>query len=360
MTNSADKSSGRFTLSGVASGLLIVLMLGLVLRELASFLQPLFIAVFFFYISWPIVKKLESWRVPRVASRLVPLLIVVLVLLAIGWTIGAHIDDLASQLPGYKRRLQGVFQASLSWTMINIPSVGDRLESVLSGRTLPLGPIEGLVKAVVGNFFGFLSFSVLVVFFLIFILNEAITLPKRLADAYGERKAARILEIGQRINHGISGYVYLKTLASLAVAALSTVAMIAFGLDLAILWGALIFFGNFVPYVGSIVAVTFPITVSVLQFTGPGAIVAHAAILIGAQILIGNYIEPKFAGQRLNLSPLIVLLSLAFWGWLWGVVGLIISIPTMVSLKFVLENIPATRELAIVISHVSRRKSPEK
>jgi len=202
-----------------------------------------------------------------------------------------------------------------------------------------------------GNFVNFMSAGLLVIFFVIFITQEGNTLPARLVAAYGTRRADQILEIGRRINSGIIGYVYVKGLASVLVAVLSTIAMLLFQLDLAILWGALVFFGNFIPFLGSAIAVIFPLTICLLQFGSLGVFISLAAILIGFQIFVGNYLEPKFAGTTLNLSPLVVMISLVFWGWLWGIVGLLLSIPIMVSIKFIFENIPATHSLALLMSH---------
>jgi len=344
----------KFGVVGLASTLLVLVILVVVLKELASFIQPLFFAIFFFYISHPIVKSLIERKIPSFVAHLVPLFLVVLILFLIGWMIGAHIDTLAAQFPGYKGRVQGLFQSSLMWVFEHLPVVGEKLREVMSGQTIPLGHLESVVKATVGNFVGFLSFGFLVLFFLIFIMQEAGSMPKRVEAAYGPRRAAQILGIGNRINKGIIRYVYVKGLASLTVAFLSMITMLAFRLDLAILWGVLTFFANFIPYVGSAAAVAFPVVIAFLQFGSLGAVLAMVLILVGIQILVGNYLEPKFAGQQLNLSPVVVLLSLAFWGWLWGIVGLILSIPIMVSLKLILENIPATREISILMSHVTK------
>jgi len=344
-------------LVGIASAFVVFIILVLVLRELAAILQPLFIAVFFYYIGAPLIRELTARKVPSFIAYLVPIFIAVAVLLILGWIIGAYIDDLAANFPSYKLRIQKLAQSSLGFVYVHIPVIGDELKEALSKQTIPLGHLEKIIGTIIGNFVGFLSTSLLVIFFLIFINSEASSLPKRLIDAYGAKKADNILGIGRRINKGIIEYVYVKGLASLLVALLSTGAMLAFRLDLAILWGTLTFFGNFVPYVGSAMAVLFPIVIALLQFNSAGSVFALAICLIGFQILVGNFLEPKYAGQQLNLSPLVVLVSLVFWGWLWGVVGLLLSIPIMVSVKFVLENFDGTRDIAIMMSHVSKKET---
>ena len=180
----------------------------------------------------------------------------------------------------------------------------------------PSGPFAELLTALVGSVVNWTKLTLLVVVYLVFLGFEAATLPRRLEAAFGPERAAHVMEVGQRTNAAIIEYVYVKGLTSLLVAGLSTVAMLSFDLDLAVLWGTIIFFGNFIPYVGSAVAILFPITIGVLQFDAPTPMIALAAILLLLQVLIGNFLDPHFAGRELNLTPLAVLLSLAFWGWI--------------------------------------------
>jgi len=118
------------------------------------------------------------------------------------------------------------------------------------------------------------------------------------------------------------------------------------------MWGVLIFLFNFIPYIGSLVAVTLPIILSILKYADePWKPLLITLLLLLIQRVVDNFIEPRLTGRKLGLSPLIVLLSLAFWGWLWGIVGMILAVPLTVIAKIILENIPETKPLATLLSN---------
>jgi predicted PurR-regulated permease PerM len=117
------------------------------------------------------------------------------------------------------------------------------------------------------------------------------------------------------------------------------------------MWSILIFVLNYIPYLGSLLAIALPIALSFLH-KEPGTALAVAIGLVGIQLALGNFVEPRMAGRRLGVSPLLILLSLSFWGLVWGIVGMILAVPLLVSIKIVLENIPATRPLATLMSNM--------
>ena len=194
-----------------------------------------------------------------------------------------------------------------------------------------------------------LAKTVIAIFIMVFILLEAKTFSKRLTQAFGEKKGAEIQSVFGKINEGILIYIRMKTIVSLLVAALCSATMFLMGVEMWPFWGANMFFGNFIPYVGSIVAVIPPI---ILYFFQTGSIwmaLTLTGILIVIQNVVGSYIEPKLAGKALNLSPVLVIIFLLFWGWLWGIVGMILAIPIFVAIKTTLEALPGTRHIAILM-----------
>jgi len=126
--------------------------------------------------------------------------------------------------------------------------------------------------------------------------------------------------------------------------------LIFLGVDFALFWAFLIFLLNYIPTVGSIVAVIFPVTFSLLQFESWSIFTLLLIILTSVQLLYGNFLEPRLQGNKLNLSPLVIIFSLLFWGQMWGVVGMLLCVPIMVMINIVLSHIPATRGIAILLS----------
>lgn len=126
--------------------------------------------------------------------------------------------------------------------------------------------------------------------------------------------------------------------------------MFFFGLDFFVFWAFLIFLFNYIPNVGSIIAVFFPVTFSLIQYESVSLTMIFLVLMIGAQVLMGNFIEPRLMGNKLNLSPLVILISLIFWGTLWGPIGMLLSVPIMVMINIVLAHIEVTRPIAILLS----------
>lgn len=338
------------SLQNVAYGLLILVILAGIFKLLAPLLQPLFMAIFIHYISMPSVRWLIRHHVPSAIAHFITLVVILGIFIGFGWAMGEYLDELVRQLPLLQERfeqLAGGIQASIS---DNLPFLGRKLKSVERSFNLSAA-VDSNLEASVVNFLRFISASLLTILYVVFIIYEKRKLSKRLEMIYGRERAKSIQEIGQRINDSIVQYLYVKFLASLMTAVLAIGVMLVFGLKLPFLWGSILFFANFIPYVGSIVAFMFPIGFGFLQFTNPSTIVAMAALFMVIDIFVGNYWEPRYAGYRLNISPLVIMLALAFWGWLWGFVGLVLSVPIMVSFKFVLENIEVTRKLATLISN---------
>ena len=127
--------------------------------------------------------------------------------------------------------------------------------------------------------------------------------------------------------------------------------LFAFGVDYAVVWGLIAFLFNYIPYLGSFVATVLPVLLSLVQFENQGLTLAILVLLLVMQNAIGYLIEPRLAGKRLDLSPLVIILSLAFWGSLWGIVGMILAVPLVVTIKSILEQTAPTQPLARMLSN---------
>ncbi len=332
----------------LAAGALFLFLVVAALRELAPLLKPLCAAVFLFYLTAPFYDLLRVWKVPRPVAAAAPLLIGAAVVLPIGWMLAWQAGLLVERLPDYWARLGALLERSTLLIQRNLPASGPPLSALLPESGAQMAAARSMINTALWSLGDILSLNVLVFFYLVFIVIEADGLPGRLRTAYGEEDAERILAVGRRVNQAIKRYFFVKVAVSALLAGLSAATMLAFGLELPWLWTSLIFLGNFIPYLGSIVAGAFPVAVAFLQLPAPAA-AALAALLLVWQVIVGYYIEPLFASRRLHLSPLVVMFTLALWGWLWGIVGLIVSVPLMVGLRFVLENIPETRKLAALM-----------
>lgn len=207
------------------------------------------------------------------------------------------------------------------------------------------GGISNLAKTIATN-------MTMIIIYMLFLFLESNQFSQKIdrLEENGSPLIIRLKPIALRINHDFIEYIKIKTISSFTTGFTSFLILSAFGLDFASFWGFLIFLFNYIPTIGSIVAVMFPITLSIIQYDSLAPIIGIIVSLTAVQFLIGNILEPRFFGKTLNLSPLVILFSLGIWGKLWGVVGMFLSVPIMVSINIVLSNFETTKNLAIFLS----------
>jgi predicted PurR-regulated permease PerM len=349
-----DLSRFQRRLTIATLGLLLVVLLGFILYVCASILQPLFIAGLLVYLILPVREWLVRRRVPSVLAYL----LIMVCVLGLFWGIGdmayrnfAELSD--EQLSVYEKRLDNLVRKALGGLPFTIPDLENwHVRNLLTFDVGPDSRIRNVLRSAVGNFLEFLAATFVVLIYLIFLIAERVSLPGRVARAFGEARAREIMAVVDRINHAVHDYIALKSFVSFLQGMLSFVVLAAFGVDFAVMWGVLIFLFNFIPYIGSFVAVSLPILLSFLQYAEePWKPVVITLLLLVIQRVVDNYIEPRLTGHKLGLSPLIVILSLAFWGWLWGVVGMVLAVPLTVIAKIIVENIRETKPLATLMSN---------
>lgn len=319
------------------------------LREFRTILQPLFIAVFIGYIILPV----HSWLVKRgIHSTLAYLVILILILGALfglGALVYRNVEQLIDRLPEYERKLEKVMEGVAETAGLDVDETMQTLHDFTQFQGGSVDQTLRTLRQALGTFLDFFSMLAVTFIYLVFLVAEKMSFPQRIANAFGKGQGQRIMAVTASINIAISEYIAIKTFISF-LAGISSMAVLAlFGVDFSLTWGILIFLLNFIPYLGSIVGVTLPIALSFVQLgVWQGFVIA--AILIAIQEVIALAIEPRMTGNRLGVSPLLILLSLAFWGVIWGIIGMILAVPLMMVIKIIMENIKETRPLAMLMS----------
>lgn len=211
--------------------------------------------------------------------------------------------------------------------------------------------VNRVLSGVFNSFSSILGNLFLILLYSIFMISERKTIQLKL-DAILPNSEQRddVRSVLERIGDAIQQYISVKTFVSFLTGLFSYVILVLFGVDFPVLWAFLIFLLNYIPYLGAIIATVLPALLAIFQFesllTGLFVFLAIQAV----QTIMGSFLEPKISGQTLNLSPTIVLFSLAFWGTLWGIVGLAIAIPLTSVLVITLSEFPSTRNAAILLS----------
>ncbi len=209
------------------------------------------------------------------------------------------------------------------------------------------GILSGLLSALTALF----GNAVTILLYLIFLLLEENMFPKKIEAIYPDKKEHKKIDsIIGKIDKSISNYIAVKTVISLVTGVLSYIALVFIGVDAPVFWAFLIFVLNFIPTVGSLIATVFPAIFALLQFGQFKEGFLVLGIVGSIQMVVGNFIEPKVMGNSLNISPLVVFLTLAIWGVMWGISGMLLSVPITVILIIIMAEFPSTRPFAILLS----------
>lgn len=273
-------------------------------------------------------------------------LVVALFLGSVGFmagVVGSSINDFTAQLPLYEQRgREALTEVAELLAGFGMTPAWDESISELMNPGRVMGWVGGLftgLGAVLAN-------SFLILIMVVFLLLEASTLPAKLQAVFGEQ--SRALERFQNLAASINHYLVIKTWVSLLTGVLAAGLCFAFGLDFALLWGLLAFLLNYIPNVGSILAAGPPVLLAIVQLGAFEAVIILAGYLLINNVL-GNFVEPRFMGKGLGLSAFAVIVSLIFWGWVLGPVGMLLSIPLTMAVKIAMEARQETQWIAVLL-----------
>lgn len=332
---------------GAATFLILAGIVAL-LQYFKNFLQPFVVALILWFLITEVRQqlmkiKLKNKSIPRPILTLFSTALVFFVFYIIADRIVINFEKLANNIDEYSSSL--VLLLEELELLLGVENLGEAVQQQEAALVSAASGAAKTVAAFIGRFF-------LVVFYVLFLLLEESALGKKVKKIYmrsGSRKSVR--NSVSRITSLLSDYLGIKILTSFLTGFLSFFVLLFLGVDLPGLWAFLIFILNFIPSIGSIVATAFPVLFSILQFSGDLTKALYVLIgVLAVQVFIGNFVEPRILGNKLNLSPLVVILGLAFWGFVWGFVGMLLSVPIMATLMIVFSQFNDTRNMAILLS----------
>ncbi len=329
--------------------LIAVCVVGAALSAMEHVLAPLLIALFLFFLLRPAAGAVARWRVSPWISY--PLLGVAFLaaLLPLGLLVQYNAVVFEARLPFYRERLVAILNAAAHL------AGGADAQQQFNDEALSLGALfdvssKEFLHFAFGTAVSAVEMTLMVVFYLFFIFLEVQKLPKRALKALAPASADRALAIGRTIDVEIRRYLAVKTLVSLGLAAVTGVIGLAFGLDFWFLWAVLTFLANYITYVGSVVACVPPIAVAYLQFASPAAAAVLAALIVANRLFWIDYVEIVMTGKSLNVSPLLLLFAIVAFGWLWGVVGMVLSVPLVTAVRITLLSFEGSKAYGVLMS----------
>jgi len=350
-----------------AAGALLPVFLALGIAMLAGWLLvlgrtvilPFLSAVIVVYVLTTAVAAMRRWppvrRAPAWILHLGVLSLFAAALVGLGAVVAVTLEQLADRAAEYQANFEALaggladragFAAQPEWAEIRDATFGRMDLPAMAGRAL------NSLAAFGGALF-------LMVIYAGFLLGEWAQLPDKIARAFrAEGQARRIMAIGAEINRKIGDYLAVKTAINVVLGALSLAVLWLFGVDFAVFWAVVIGLLNYIPYVGSAVGVMLPVLLSVAQFGDVWTTLALGGALMAMQVFVGNYLEPRWIGRQLNLSPVAVILALAVWSALWGVPGAILAVPLTSVVVIVFASFPGTRPVAVLVSDLRADDPP--
>ncbi|MDX8409976.1 MAG: AI-2E family transporter [Mariprofundales bacterium] len=327
--------------SGILLALASMVVIIAGLKAAAPLLTTFLLALFLALICLPLLNWVQRLHLGDVGSVLLLFLILLVVGSLLALLLGTSIADFTRQIPTYQARLDGQKQQLLDW----LAASGWAFNASTLKEAFDPAAAMGMAGSLLTGLGKSLANLFLILLTTIFLLFEALALPEKWRHIGDHAPSSEV--VTQFLN-SVNRYLAVKTWISLLTGALVWLWLLILGVDYPLLWGVLAFLFNFVPNIGSIIAAIPAVLLALVQLgVSPALLVAGGYVAIN--LAIGNGVEPRFMGRGVGLSPLVVFLSLVFWGWVLGPVGMLLSVPLTMVVKLALESRPQSRWLATLL-----------
>ncbi|MDR0323757.1 MAG: AI-2E family transporter, partial [Treponema sp.] len=309
---------------------------------------PFTISILLAFVMYPLVKWMDKLRFPRILSIFLVVLIIVAGLYIFGMVLSTSGKNILSLYVKYEERLNEIF----IWVARLFELSYDESFTFWENFWGQLGIRSWLYNftfSISNIFLNFVSSAIIVVISVAFLLSEASFFKEKLEAAFSNN-SERINRMGHDLMSQVTRYLTAKFFISLANGVIFAVSFHFIGMEFAIFWGILQFFLNFIPTLGSIAGGVVISLFALLQFwPDPGPVILVLTVILAVNMILGNILDPKIIGEHVGISPVMILVSLSIWGYIWGFAGMILSVPMTVIIKIVCENVPFLEPVSILI-----------
>ena len=329
-------SFSRFLLVAAA---FVIVVSGL--KMAGPLLVPFLLAVFIAMIVSPLLAWLKRYHLPNGVAIFVVIALVFSVGLILAAVIGSSVDNFRQDIPTYSAKLTAMSTSIQQW----LSQRGIAIDSEQWSSSFNPGAVMGVVGNTLASFGNVMTNAVMILLTVIFILAENVSFGEKLRSATGSNNSQEWL---RTFSDSVHSYLAIKAAISLLTGLVIFIWLTILGVDYAVLWGLIAFLLNFIPTVGSFIAAVPAVLLALVQVGVFEAGLTLAGFVV-VNLIMGNVLEPRWMGRGLNLSPLVVFVSLVLWGWVLGPVGMLLSIPLTIMLKIALENQDETRWIGIML-----------
>jgi predicted PurR-regulated permease PerM len=339
------------TLQSIALPMLAVAGASAFFYYAAPIVIPVIMAATLAYSLNPFVSALNRLKLPQVLSVILVLLLSLLILVAVGYLIFLQLNELASNLPQYWTDfLQLLEKVKLSLTG-KAGIFNEQLQKLdfshLDSKYLAQAG-QYLLKGV-GSIFSFLFASLLIFFLAFFMLNDQKVIKSKLLHGFGSTQTEAAQSILTEINSQIRAFIQVKFWTTVVLSIVFTLGLVLLGVNYPYIWGPLAGVANLIPFVGSVLGAVPPVIMALIQSDGllkPILVIIFFTIV---QLIESNLVSPKIMGDKVNLSPLAVLIASLYWGWLWGGIGVVLAVPITAALKVVCDHVETLKPIGILL-----------
>ena len=346
-----------------------LVVISIVLKELSHIFIPLVIAIFLYFVFAPLNEWLSKKKIPMFLITLIDLAIVFLLLYGVGRIIVDSFLQFSEGLPVYGEKLSNMVRS----TSVSLGLTDPFFTQFSFDQLLAKLNIQNLAGGLFSSTVSLLGNILFVLFFFVFVLsgnemiykaiehryvfnkvnpeleklkedikNDDVTVDdQKIIDKISEQRKSREQQLEttfQKITDQIQRYIIAKVGVNLLAGIITSIALSIIGVDYPIVWGLFVFLFNFIPTIGSAAALVFPVVFTLVQFDSVGTMLLVLGVIAGIQTLAFNVAEPMILGKRLNLNPLLILLSVLVWGYIWGIVGMLLSVPLTAIIKIIISN----------------------
>ena len=325
------------------------------LRVARGFLIPLITAFLFFYLATIIDQmwgkiQLGRFRIPRQVRTALSFGLILVILIFIVRTIADNAFLILEAAPRYQARLEQLHGEVLARFGFEEPESLQYLFGEINLRIL--------IQTLISGMAGFMGFSGLIIIYVVFILMERSFFLMKLSGAFPEaHRRDSVINVINEIDHDVRTYLGVKTFVSVLTGTLSYLILRYVGLDFAQFWAILIFMLNYIPNVGSMIATMIPTLLALVQFDSLRPFLIIGIGVTAIQVAIGSFLEPNLMGRSLNISPLVVVLSLVIWTKIWGIPGAFLCVPLTSVFLIILSHFEATRWISLCLTRDGRLKN---
>jgi predicted PurR-regulated permease PerM len=330
---------------------IVVFLTGAALKLASPVFIALLLTVLLVYVIDPLVVFLHRRRLPLWLAALIAIIFFFALFLGLAILIFFDLPHFGRTFPKFQEAIATRAQALLHSVEQSIGTTItiDPFEEL---RTLPVRPI---VMGAARSSIRFLSEFLLIFFFAIILLLGKYRFVRKILTVF-PRRHSLVPIVLKHVDLHLRAYLGIKALASLAIGIVTMGILLLFRVEFPVTWGFLTVVLNFVPTLGPLAAIALPVLISLVQFPGSFLPLAIAASLGALHVGVSSFIEPRLLGERLDLSFFVIFLSLFFWGWMWGPAGILLAVPVTASLKIVMERIPATSRIAMLLGRYRDRR----